>query len=303
LNVLDRALVEAVAGALATDEGLVEKDWHAVRVLGILAAVDHGPRLAAFSGGTSLSKGWGLIRRFSEDLDFKVAPAGDRRQRSAYRHQILDALAGAGYIPAGEPNVGNESRFFSASLDYGAVFGTASGLRPHLRIEMSFQDPALPPVARPLRSLLAEARGELPEVEAFPCIDPIETAADKLSALAWRVTTRQRGAAGDDPTIIRHLHDLAALEADIAGAAPFPALAWAAATADTGRGGGRSPEAPDERFARMLEQLTDDPQWAGEYREFVRQVSFAGPGATPDFAAALAACSRLVAIVQDPEAH
>ena len=26
-----------------------------------------------FSGGTSLSKGWGLIKRFSEDIDFKVA--------------------------------------------------------------------------------------------------------------------------------------------------------------------------------------------------------------------------------------
>lgn len=53
----------------------------------------------------------------------------------------------------------------------------------------------------------------------------------------------------------------------------------------------------------MLEQLTDDPQWAREYQEFVRQVSFAGPGATPDFAAALAACSRLVAIVRDPKAR
>jgi hypothetical protein len=41
--------------------------------------------------------------------------------------------------------------------------------------------------------------------------DPVETAADKLSALAWRVHARDRASPEDDPTIIRHLHDLAAL--------------------------------------------------------------------------------------------
>ena len=70
---LDRQLVERVAGALATDEGLVEKDWHVVRALAVIAAVDHAGAAPAFSGGTSLSKGWGLIKRFSEDIDFKVA--------------------------------------------------------------------------------------------------------------------------------------------------------------------------------------------------------------------------------------
>ena len=58
---LDRKLVERVAGALATDEGLVEKDWHVVRALAAIAAVDHAGAALAFSGGTSLSKGWRLI--------------------------------------------------------------------------------------------------------------------------------------------------------------------------------------------------------------------------------------------------
>jgi len=47
-------------------------------------------------------------------------------------------------------------------------------------------------------------------------------------------------------------------------------------------------------FAEMLRRLETDPLWATEYEEFVRQVSFAGPGEVKLFADALAACSRLV---------
>jgi len=51
------------------------------------------------------------------------------------------------------------------------------------------------------------AQREPPEVASFPCVDAVETAADKLSALAWRVLVRDRTSPNDDPTIIRHLHD------------------------------------------------------------------------------------------------
>jgi hypothetical protein len=46
----------------------------------------------------------------------------------------------------------------------------------------------------------------------------------------------------------------------------------------------------------MLRRLETDPLWAREYEEFVRQVSFAGPGEAINFADALAACARLVKI-------
>ncbi len=77
---------------------------------------------------------------------------------------------------------------------------------------------------RPLQSLIAEAQKQPPEVSNFPCIDPVETGADELSALAWRVCIRNRCAKDDDPAIIRHLYDLAALESAIAGAPEFAAL-------------------------------------------------------------------------------
>lgn len=300
---LDQNLVEQIASALGTNPGLVEKDWHVVRALGVLAALDHKGATAVFSGGTSLSKGWGLIKRFSEDIDFKVAmpsassKAEGRRQRAAYRELILSALVGNDFELAGDPLIGNESQFFSANLAYQSQFRAGQGLRPHLRVEMSFHAPALKPIARPIQSLIAQAQRHPPEVQDFPCIDPIETAADKLSALAWRVCTRQRGSEGDDPAIIRHLHDLAALEGRIVEAQQFKTLVRETAAADSGRGGAGAPSDPFERFTAMLDCLHSDKAWASEYEAFVLQVSFAKPNEKITFAEAFAAARRLVSSV------
>jgi hypothetical protein len=64
---------EASAQELDTRSSYIEKDFWVCLVLDILyngLSGDH-PRLL-FRGGTSLSKGYGLIRRFSEDVDFTV---------------------------------------------------------------------------------------------------------------------------------------------------------------------------------------------------------------------------------------
>jgi predicted nucleotidyltransferase component of viral defense system len=302
--VLDLRLVERVAEDLGTSPGLVEKDWHVVRALAVIAQVDPGGMAPAFSGGTSLSKGWELIKRFSEDIDFKVAepPAASasaaRRARSNYRRRMFDGLIGADFALEGEPEVRNDSRFFAADLAYGAQFGAGQGLRAHIRIEVSFRAPAVPPIARPIRSLIATAAQEPPELATFPCIDIVETAADKLSALAWRVRARRRGEPKDDPTIIRHLHDLAALEPALESASQFRKLVLAAVAADIGRGGESDPPTdPAVIFAGMLQRLETDPLWAREYEDFVRQVSFADANSEIVFSAALDACARLIAKV------
>lgn len=49
----------------------VEKDWWVVQTLAIIFEMEIGEHLV-FKGGTSLSKAWGLIERFSEDIDLAV---------------------------------------------------------------------------------------------------------------------------------------------------------------------------------------------------------------------------------------
>lgn len=105
---LDRQLVEEVAADLGTEPGLVEKEWHVVRAIGVVAALDPDGARPVFSGGTSLSVGWGLIKRFSEDADFKVAmpeaanPSQGRAQRRKFRERVLAALAGADFRLIGD---------------------------------------------------------------------------------------------------------------------------------------------------------------------------------------------------------
>jgi len=298
--VLDPRLVELLATELGTNPGLIEKDWHVVRAIGALVALDHGDVTLAFSGGTSLSKGWNLIKRFSEDIDFKLSMqpsesrSKDRTRRKAYRKQVLAGLAGAGFEPVGDVEKRNEDNFFGANFGFPSLFPAGRGLRPHLRIEMTFQEPALPPVVRPIQSLLGTAQRLAAEVPSFLCVDPIETAADKLSALAWRVCTRERGAEKDDPTIIRHLHDLAAL-ANIVGKSPvFDGLVREAVAADTTRGGGKAPALAADRFAMMLDRLRREAFWASDYDEYVRRVSFAAPDEAITFDVALATVAALV---------
>ena len=79
-----RDVFEAAARRLDTLSGHVEKDFWVCLVLDALynRLPDGHPRLL-FKGGTSLSKAFGLIRRFSEDIDLVVHRvdldfAGDR---------------------------------------------------------------------------------------------------------------------------------------------------------------------------------------------------------------------------------
>lgn len=51
----------------------VEKDWCVVQVLAVIFEMSVGKHLV-FKGGTSLSKAWSLIDRFSEDVDLAIDP-------------------------------------------------------------------------------------------------------------------------------------------------------------------------------------------------------------------------------------
>lgn len=66
---------EAIFNAVATEKGMtpfaVEKDWWVSRTLDIIFKMEIGNHLV-FKGGTSLSKAWKLIHRFSEDIDLAI---------------------------------------------------------------------------------------------------------------------------------------------------------------------------------------------------------------------------------------
>lgn len=72
---VDNTEKEAVFKAIAAQEGMkpfaVEKDWWVSRTLEIIFQMEVAKHLV-FKGGTSLSKAWKLINRFSEDIDLAI---------------------------------------------------------------------------------------------------------------------------------------------------------------------------------------------------------------------------------------
>lgn len=277
------------------------KDWHLVRALGIIASIRVPGVAAAFSGGTSLSSAWQLIHRFSEDIDFKVTLTGASKKaidssRRAYRDKVVKRLADAGFVMDGEPVIGNGSRFFRVSFRYGPKFEDAGGIRPGLQVEMSFTGTALEPKHRPVQSLLRRALKQAPDIASLPCVDPIETAADKISALAWRTASRKRGARGDDPAIVRHLHDLAALALMATDDPRFRSLALSILEKDAMRSRKEDMTGRD-LLAAMLPTIRADGLWRREYEQFVSAVSFGRDNERISFDQAIEACEKLVVAI------
>ncbi|MBL4607452.1 MAG: hypothetical protein JKY01_06445 [Pseudomonadales bacterium] len=58
---LDFETINELAIELGIDSAFVEKDWYSVQVLKAISAYSHEAITTIFSGGTSLSKGHGLL--------------------------------------------------------------------------------------------------------------------------------------------------------------------------------------------------------------------------------------------------
>ncbi|PLX05408.1 MAG: nucleotidyl transferase AbiEii/AbiGii toxin family protein, partial [Marinilabiliales bacterium] len=89
---------------IAVNTGLpayaIEKDWWVVQTLAIIFDLKIGQNLV-FKGGTSLSKAWNLIERFSEDIDlaidrsfFGFEGALEKKQRTKLRKASKSFISG-----------------------------------------------------------------------------------------------------------------------------------------------------------------------------------------------------------------
>ena len=132
---------------------------------------------------------------------------------------------------------------------------------------------------------------------------PVETAADKVSALGWRIIARNDGfdpeqPEANDPNLVRHLHDLAALKPVICeNEEDFIRAARAALgqDLDENRGGtGEAESSTADRLDRMVSLLESKKEYRDEYREFVGGMSYAKEKEQVDYDGALDALRALV---------
>jgi hypothetical protein len=93
-----RLYIQQVSIETGMSEKAVEKDWWVTLVLKAVFALSMAEHFV-FKGGTSLSKGWKLIERLSEDIDIALAPeAFGKLYRAAPSHSYVKQLKKEGAV-------------------------------------------------------------------------------------------------------------------------------------------------------------------------------------------------------------
>ena len=144
---IDLKAVDFISRERGIDPAFIEKDWYAVRVLKALASFSYDGITTIFTGGTSLSKGHGLLERFSEDLDFRARfetdPPPNKTKRRAFRNGVIETLKDVDGVELDEDSIVTDGLGFKLFLSYPNQFDAHDGLRPDLQIEFSYTQPRL----------------------------------------------------------------------------------------------------------------------------------------------------------------
>jgi hypothetical protein len=173
----------------------VIKDFHVVRAIRVIGSLDASPFTLVFGGGTALARAHKLVRRMSEDVDFKIVPApaapisrsGLRRALGGLRDRVTDALLAADFaFDSKDKNVTwsrDDNHYTVWHLPYDGASGVGGGLRATIKIELTYAALRQPPVILPVSSFVTEAMGRQPDVAGIACVSLNETAAEKLVGL------------------------------------------------------------------------------------------------------------------------
>jgi hypothetical protein len=238
-----RGLFLVTAARLGTTVQNVEKDFWVCWVLDALfnGLPAGGPRLL-FKGGTSLSKSYGLIERFSEDIDVTVfradidAPASvqdlealSRKQRDKRLDDIrtacqtfiggplktqLDGLAACLPIAGGLLRVSlddDDADGQTLLVQYPTVSEADPYVRPAVKIEASAKSALDPHAARSIKPYVA---GDVREfdltVMGVMTVDPVRTFWDKVLILhSLRRSFEYKGTLrGGGQRVSRHYYDV-----------------------------------------------------------------------------------------------
>src|SRR3990167_11319973 len=78
-----KELLRTVEHEKSIDRSLVEKDYW---IMHVLYGLQQGGFEFELKGGTSLSKGYGIIHRFSEDIDIRIEPPAEMDVKAGKNH-------------------------------------------------------------------------------------------------------------------------------------------------------------------------------------------------------------------------
>ena len=225
---------------------IIEKDYFVTEALRIIASTA-GDK-AIFKGGTSLSKGWNLIQRFSEDIDIFLDPASFQpalgknaidRELKRLRDKI-GKHPGLTYVAGESQTIGGFGR--NDRFSYVQRFGGAGEVVNRVLVEAGTASGREPTVSVELQSYLAQFLKETgtslgaEDEGAFPLrlLHFRRTFVEKMFAIHGKIELlkRDKQALG---SYARHYYDLFQLAGHDEVIAMLKAAEYAAIKADYDR--------------------------------------------------------------------
>jgi hypothetical protein len=217
-------LIRIVAEQRGIDPALVEKDYWIMQSL-------HGLQKLGLSfelkGGTSLSKGFKIIDRFSEDIDIHIEPPANRQVKTRKnqnkpahvksRKDFYDWLAYVKIKIDGIDTVERDAAFDSEKLfsggirlSYRSLTTPIDDLKDGILLEAGF-DVVAPNTARDISSWMYDyAAGKVDIIDnrtkGIPCYDPGYTFVEKLQTISTKYRQQQKDKQFP-PNFMRHYYD------------------------------------------------------------------------------------------------
>ena len=197
----------ALSKTLKLPTDAIEKDWWVVQTLRLIFEMDCANSLV-FKGGTSLSKAWGLINRFSEDIDLALDRKflgfeGDlsnqqiKKLRKASFAYITDKFYPTLKTKFEETGLTNVEINITETTDsdqdpriieifYPSVFDNMGYIRPKVIIEVGSRSLREPFSVRSFRSFVGENYPDQPFADSsilIPTVNPERTFLEKVFLL------------------------------------------------------------------------------------------------------------------------
>lgn len=183
-------LINQIAQEIKMPFAFVEKDYWVTYVLYRLSKENISDFI--FKGGTSLTKAWSLLDRFSEDIDLLFVPHSwsndKKRKRLKNIQQLVSKFEGLAF----DKDISESSGAYRTDCyRYEIKQGTSSALLPYIKLEMGYRGGDSPSSEVSIQSYmgkLIEQKGGIPGIEdlgsfKIKVLDVKRTFSEKIFAI------------------------------------------------------------------------------------------------------------------------
>lgn len=256
---------------LEIGEDIVEKDYYVTLILKKLSAIKYP---VVFKGGTSLSKAFQVIDRFSEDIDITFTEHLGEARRKKLKYNILKPIADElGLMIRNFDFIESDKNLNHYDFYYESVVGdrVINPIPPYVKLEMSLMSYAFPTEERELGNYILDALGT--EEDEFIATYDLGTFPMRVQSLNRTLIDKVFAVCDyyllDKPhRNARHLYDIYKLTKHVEMDSDFLELVKEVRAHRITMGSEIAPSAPmDVNIVELVQKICDEDFYKEDYRE------------------------------------